>query len=69
MAIAGVTAIAQKSAMPTNPNKNPGDEVKPDTKQTGKLPCERCDGTGQVDSQLCTQCGGTGEVVVNVGDA
>ncbi|MDX3895541.1 hypothetical protein [Pusillimonas sp.] len=55
--------------MTTNPGKNPGDEVAPDTEQTGKLPCEHCGGTGVIDGQACPQCGGTGEVVVNVGDA
>ena len=60
----------QDRAMPTDLNKkNPGDEVAPGTKQTGKLPCERCGGTGQLDGESCAQCGGTGDVVVNVGDA
>lgn len=53
----------------TNPQKNPGDEVAPDTKQTGKLPCEQCGGTGRLNDRACPECGGTGEVVVNVGDA
>ena len=55
--------------MTNTPDKNPGDEVAPDTEQTGKVPCERCNGSGQVDNQSCPQCGGSGEVVVNVGDA
>lgn len=55
--------------MVTNSSKNPGDEVTPGTEQTGKLPCERCGGTGRLDSRECPDCGGTGEVVVNVGDA
>ena len=55
--------------MVTQPNKNPGDEVEPGTEQTAKLTCERCGGTGKLDSEACPDCGGTGEVVVNVGDA
>lgn len=55
--------------MVTNPDKNPGDEVTPDADQTGKLPCERCSGTGQQGGATCPDCGGTGEVVVNIGDA
>lgn len=55
--------------MVTNPSKHPGDEVPPDTDQTGTLPCERCGGTGQQDGKQCPDCGGSGEVVVNVGDA
>ena len=49
--------------------KNPGDEVTPDTKQTGTLECRRCGGTGTLENQKCPECGGTVEVVVNVGDA
>lgn len=61
---------AQDKGVTTNPNKkNPGDEVTPDAKQTGEVPCERCEGTGQRDGKPCGQCGGTGEVVVTVGDA
>lgn len=55
--------------MMTSIGKNPGDEVAPGTEQTGRLPCERCGGTGQLESQACPDCGGSGEVVVNVGDA
>src|SRR5690554_4642491 len=33
----------------TSSIKNPGDEVTPDTAQTGKVPCEYCGGTGQLD--------------------
>lgn len=55
--------------MVTNPNKNPGDEVTPNTHQTGTLPCERCGGTGKLENEACPECGGTGEVIVNVGDA
>lgn len=55
--------------MPTDSGKNPGDEVAPGTDQTGKLPCDRCAGTGKLEGQACPVCGGTGEVVVNVGDA
>jgi RecJ-like exonuclease len=62
-------AIAQETAMSTHPDKHPGDEVTPDTDQTGTLPCERCGGTGRLETGSCPDCGGTGEVVVNVGDA
>lgn len=60
---------AQEKAPATSSSKNPGDEVAPGIEQTGRLPCERCGGTGRLDSEACPECGGTGEVVVNVGDA
>ena len=55
--------------MSSHPEKNPGDEVTPDTDQTGTLECERCGGSGKVNGEKCPECGGTGEVVVNIGDA
>lgn len=55
--------------MTQNQDTNPGDESALDTSQTGKLPCEKCKGTGQLDNKPCPNCGGTGEVVVIVGDA
>jgi hypothetical protein len=50
-------------------NKNPGDEVPPETDQSGKLPCAACDGSGVKDGKPCPDCGGTGEITVLVGDA
>jgi DnaJ-class molecular chaperone len=50
-------------------NKNPGDEVPPDTEQSGKLPCAACGGSGVKDGKPCPDCGGTGEITVLVGDA
>lgn len=50
-------------------NKNPGDEVPPETEQSGKLPCATCEGTGVRGDKPCPDCGGTGEITVLVGDA
>lgn len=50
-------------------NKNPGDEVPPETEQSGQVPCKMCRGTGVRDGKPCPDCGGTGEVTVLVGDA
>ena len=51
------------------PDRNPGDEARPGSKQSGDQVCPACDGTGRVDEAACPDCGGTGRVTVIVGDA
>lgn len=55
----------------TNEQHKPGDEVSPDTPQSGDDVCERCGGTGRMDEATCPECAGTGTgtVTVSVGDA
>ena len=51
------------------PERNPGDETRPGSKQSGDQICPACDGSGRVDRAACPDCGGTGRVAVIVGDA
>ena len=52
-----------------SPDRNPGDEARPGSKQSGDQVCPACDGTGRIDETACADCGGTGRVTVIVGDA
>lgn len=52
-----------------NNDKNPGDEVAPNTPQSGEHVCRRCKGRGRLDERPCPSCLGTGKVTVLVGDA
>jgi DnaJ-class molecular chaperone len=49
--------------------RNPGDEARPGSPQTGEAPCPACSGKGKREDQPCPDCGGTGLVTVIVGDA
>jgi DnaJ-class molecular chaperone len=55
--------------MADTPDRNPGDEDRPGTKQTGEDICPACSGSGMVDQQPCPECGGSGRITVIVGDA
>lgn len=55
--------------MTTANDKSLGDESEPGTRQTGKMPCATCQGTGTVQGTECPDCEGSGEVTVIVGDA
>lgn len=55
--------------MTDSERKNPGDEDKPGTKQTGENICPTCNGSGNLQGQPCPDCGGSGKVTVIVGDA
>jgi DnaJ-class molecular chaperone len=55
-------------AAPTD-RRNPGDQARPGSKQTGMVPCPECHGSGKQANRPCPNCGGTGEVVQIVGDA
>jgi DnaJ-class molecular chaperone len=48
---------------------NPGDEVKPDTPQSGETVCAACGGSGRQGDAKCPTCDGTGVVIALVGDA
>jgi DnaJ-class molecular chaperone len=52
-----------------NEKKSPGDQARPETKQTAENVCPKCKGTGRVDGKPCPDCGGSGKVVEIVGDA
>ena len=47
----------------------PGDQVPPETSQTGENTCPACAGTGRGADGACGSCGGSGMVVETVGDA
>ncbi len=49
--------------------KKPGDEVPPQTPQSGENICRRCQGAGKIDGKPCPDCGGSGIVTTLVGDA
>jgi DnaJ-class molecular chaperone len=49
--------------------RNPGDQARPGSPQTGTVPCPDCGGSGKREDRACTNCGGTGQVVQIVGDA
>ncbi len=49
--------------------RNPGDEARPGSPQTGEAPCPACQGSGKQEGEPCADCGGTGMVTVIVGDA
>ena len=52
-----------------NDAPKPGDEVSPDTPQSGEALCPKCSGTGMIEGAACPECRGTGKVTVLVGDA
>ncbi|HEY0832396.1 MAG TPA: hypothetical protein VGE72_00695 [Azospirillum sp.] len=49
--------------------RHPGDEDRPEARQTGEQVCPRCGGGGRVDAAPCPTCGGSGRIVAIVGDA
>jgi len=49
--------------------RQPGDEARPGSPQTGEQICPACGGSGRQHAESCDNCGGTGHVVVIVGDA
>lgn len=49
--------------------RNPGDEARPGSAQTGEVTCPACHGSGRLGTEPCRNCGGTGMVVRIVGDA
>jgi DnaJ-class molecular chaperone len=49
--------------------RNPGDEARPGSEQSGDQICPTCGGTGRIENSACADCGGTGRVTVIVGDA
>ena len=53
----------------TGAARNPGDQARPGSAQTGTVPCRDCGGTGLKDTRPCPTCGGSGQVVQIVGDA
>jgi hypothetical protein len=55
-------------APPPRP-RNPGDEARPGSDQSGDQICPTCGGTGRIGTSACADCGGTGRVTVIVGDA
>lgn len=50
-------------------SRNPGDESRPGSAQTGEAICPACSGSGRRDGAACDQCAGTGRIVAIVGDA
>ena len=54
---------------PAPAGRNPGDEARPGSEQSGDQICPACAGSGRVDDAPCPDCGGTGRVTVIVGDA
>ncbi len=57
------------SAQAAGDGRNPGDEARPGSPQTGEQICPDCQGSGQREQRPCEICGGTGRVVRIVGDA
>ena len=49
--------------------RNPGDEARPGSEQTGEQICPTCQGSGRVGDSDCGECGGTGRITAIVGDA
>ncbi len=49
--------------------KKPGDEVPPQTPQSGENICPRCQGAGKIEGKPCPDCRGSGTVTTLVGDA
>ena len=49
--------------------RNPGDQARPGSPQTGMVPCPDCHGSGKRGDGACPACNGTGQVVQIVGDA
>ena len=56
------------TAGPTT-DRNPGDETRPGSKQSGEQICPACGGSGRAENAACPECGGTGRVTAIVGDA
>lgn len=50
-------------------SRNPGDEARPGSPQTGEQICPACDGSGRQGEAACEPCAGTGRVTAIVGDA
>jgi DnaJ-class molecular chaperone len=58
-----------KTPGPAESSRNPGDEARPGSPQTGEQICPDCRGSGRRGRKPCETCGGTGRVVRIVGDA
>jgi RecJ-like exonuclease len=52
-----------------SPTRDPGDESRPGSKQSGDQICPTCSGSGRINNAACTDCGGTGRITAIVGDA
>jgi DnaJ-class molecular chaperone len=54
-------------------SKKPGDEVSPESPQSGDAICADCGGTGKIKDQgkdkECPECSGSGKITALVGDA
>ena len=52
-----------------SPTRNPGDEARSGSKQSGEQICPACGGSGRIENAVCAGCGGTGRITAIVGDA